>query len=235
MRSAPSRSSPTSPGVADTIDPLAGSYYVERLTDVIEAAAGDYLRRIDEMGGAVAAIEAGFQRGEIEDVAYRHLKLVESGERVIVGVNAFESDAEERIQLQAIPSDAAQRQLDRLDRVRNERDATAVDAALSTPDRRRPDRRQSPSPHPRMRRELRHPRRDLRRPPGRLRHVRPACLILGSPLSPYVCGKYRSPLTHPNHAPTMRLQLNHRSVGPVVPYAVSATSSGGYVLALGRA
>ncbi len=117
-------------GVADTIDPLAGSYYVERLTDVIEAAAGDYLRRIDEMGGAVAAIEAGFQRGEIEDVAYRHLKLVESGERVIVGVNAFESDAEERIQLQAIPSDAAQRQLDRLDRVRNERDATAVDAAL---------------------------------------------------------------------------------------------------------
>ncbi len=117
-------------GVADTIDPLAGSYYVERLTDAIEAAAGDYLRRIDEMGGAVAAIEAGFQRGEIEDSAFRHLKLVESGERVIVGVNAFESDAEERIQLQAIPSDAAQRQLDRLDRVRNERDPAAVDAAL---------------------------------------------------------------------------------------------------------
>ena len=117
-------------GVADAIDPLAGSYYVEHLTDVIEAAAGEYLRRIDEMGGAVAAIEAGFQRGEIEDAAFRHLKLVESGERVIVGVNAFESDAEERIQLQAIPSDAAQRQLDRLDRVRNERDATAVDAAL---------------------------------------------------------------------------------------------------------
>ena len=117
-------------GVADTIDPLAGSYYVERLTDLIEAVAGDYLRRIDEMGGAVAAIEAGFQRGEIEEAAYRHFKLVESGERVIVGVNAFESDAEERIQLQAIPSDAAQRQLDRLDRVRNERDPAAVDAAL---------------------------------------------------------------------------------------------------------
>ena len=117
-------------GVADTIDPLAGSYYVERLTDTVEAAADAYLRRIDELGGAVAAIEAGFQRGEIEDAAYRHLQLVESGERVIVGVNAFESDAEGRIQLQAIPPDAAQRQLNRLDRVRRERDSDAVEAAL---------------------------------------------------------------------------------------------------------
>ena len=117
-------------GVADTIDPLAGSYYVERLTNTIEAAADAYLRRIDELGGAVAAIEAGFQRGEIEDAAYRHLQLVESGERVIVGVNAFESDAEGRIQLQAIPPDAAQRQLDRLDRVRRERDDAAVETAL---------------------------------------------------------------------------------------------------------
>ena len=117
-------------GVADTIDPLAGSYYVERLTDTIEAAADAYLRRIDELGGAVAAIEAGFQRGEIEDAAYRHLQLVETGERVIVGVNAFESDAEGRIQLQAIPPDAAQRQLDRLDRVRRERDSDAVETAL---------------------------------------------------------------------------------------------------------
>ena len=117
-------------GVADTIDPLAGSYYVERLTDTVEAAANAYLRRIDELGGAVAAIEAGFQRGEIEDAAYRHLQLVESGERVIVGVNAFESDAEGRIQLQAIPPGAAQRQLDRLDRVRRERDSDAVETAL---------------------------------------------------------------------------------------------------------
>ena len=117
-------------GVADTIDPLAGSYYVERLTDTVEAAANAYLRRIDELGGAVAAIEAGFQRGEIEDAAYRHLQLVESGERVIVGVNAFESDAEGRIQLQAIPPGAAQRQLDRLDRVRRERDSDTVETAL---------------------------------------------------------------------------------------------------------
>ena len=117
-------------GAADTIDPLAGSYYVERLTDEIESAAQAYLDRIDAMGGAVAAIEAGFQRDEIEEAAYRHLKLVESGERVIVGVNAFESDAEERIELQAIPAGAAERQLERLRRVRAERDSSASDAAL---------------------------------------------------------------------------------------------------------
>ena len=118
-------------GVADTIDPLAGSHYVEHLTDTIEAAAQAYIRQIDTMGGAVKAIEAGFQRGEIEDAAYRHLKLVESGERIIVGVNAFESDSEERIQLQVIPPDAAERQIERLTRVRLERDADACEASLA--------------------------------------------------------------------------------------------------------
>ncbi len=117
-------------GAADTIDPLAGSYYVEHLTDAIESQALDYLDRIEAMGGAVAAIEAGFQRGEIEEAAYRHFNLVESGERVIVGVNAFESDAEERIRMQTIPPGAAERQIDRLLRVRRERDAAAADAAL---------------------------------------------------------------------------------------------------------
>ncbi len=117
-------------GVAETVDPLGGSYYVEELTAALERAAAGYIERIDAMGGAVAAIEAGFQRDEIEDAAYRHLKLVESGERVIVGVNAFESGAEERIRLQTIPPEAAQRQLDRLQRVRNERDSSASEAAI---------------------------------------------------------------------------------------------------------
>ena len=117
-------------GVAETVDPLGGSYYVEELTAALERTATGYIERIDAMGGAVAAIEAGFQRDEIEDAAYRHLKLVESGERVIVGVNAFESGAEERIRLQAIPPEAAQRQLDRLQRVRNERDSSASEAAV---------------------------------------------------------------------------------------------------------
>ena len=117
-------------GVAETIDPLGGSYYVERLTNVIEREATAYIERIDAMGGAVAAIEAGFQRGEIEEAAYRHFQLVESGERVIVGVNAFTSEEDERIELQTIPPHAAQRQLDRLARVRNERDTAASEASL---------------------------------------------------------------------------------------------------------
>ena len=117
-------------GVAETVDPLGGSYYVEELTATLERTATGYIERIDAMGGAVAAIEGGFQRDEIEDAAYRHLKLVESGERVIVGVNAFESGAEERIRLQTIPPEAAQRQLDRLQRVRNERDSSASEAAI---------------------------------------------------------------------------------------------------------
>ncbi len=117
-------------GAADTVDPLGGSYYVERLTDAVEAEANVYLERIDTMGGAVAAIEAGFQRGEIEEAAYRHFHLVESGERVIVGVNAFETDADERIQLQTIPEDAATRQVERLERVRRERDSAAAEGAL---------------------------------------------------------------------------------------------------------
>ncbi len=117
-------------GVAETIDPLGGSYYVEHLTNTIEREASAYIERIDAMGGAVAAIEAGFQRGEIEEAAYRHFQLVESGERVIVGVNAFTSEEDERIELQTIPPHAAQRQLDRLARVRNERDSAASEASL---------------------------------------------------------------------------------------------------------
>ncbi len=117
-------------GVAETIDPLGGSYYVEHLTNTIEREAAAYIERIDAMGGAVTAIEAGFQRGEIEEAAYRHFQLVESGERVIVGVNAFTSDEDARIELQTIPPHAAQRQLDRLTRVRNERDTSASEASL---------------------------------------------------------------------------------------------------------
>ena len=117
-------------GVAETADPLGGSYYVEHLTDAVEREAAAYVEHIDAMGGAVAAIEAGFQRGEIEEAAYRHFQLVESGERVIVGVNAFTSEEDERIELQTIPPHAAQRQLDRLARVRNERDTAASEASL---------------------------------------------------------------------------------------------------------
>jgi len=81
-------------GVADTPDPLAGSYFVEKLTDEVEALAWQYIERIDEMGGAVAAIEQGFQMDEIEQAAYEYTKSIDDDERVIVGVNKFKVDVE---------------------------------------------------------------------------------------------------------------------------------------------
>ena len=77
-------------GVTNTIDPLGGSYFVEKLTDEMEAAAYDYFARIDELGGMVAAIESNFPQREISDAAFEHQAALESGERIMVGVNAFE-------------------------------------------------------------------------------------------------------------------------------------------------
>ena len=80
-------------GVADTVDPLAGSYVIEHLTDEIERRACDYIERIDAMGGALRAIETGFIQGEINDAAYAYQRAVESGEQMVVGVNKFTSAA----------------------------------------------------------------------------------------------------------------------------------------------
>jgi methylmalonyl-CoA mutase N-terminal domain/subunit len=117
-------------GVSDTADPLAGSYYVEHLTNELEAQANQYLERIGGMGGAVKAISAGFQKQEIEESAYQHLRAVESGEKTIVGVNAYQTE-EPSVQ-RILPADPklAQHQLERLNRVRNERDASLVEASL---------------------------------------------------------------------------------------------------------
>lgn len=81
-------------GITDTPDPLAGSYFVESLTDEVERLAWQYITRIDEMGGAVDAIEAGFQMNEIEDAAYRYTKSIDDSSRVLVGVNKFVADSE---------------------------------------------------------------------------------------------------------------------------------------------
>jgi methylmalonyl-CoA mutase, N-terminal domain len=99
-------------GVADTVDPLAGSYVIEHLTDEIVKRADDYIRRIDEFGGSLAAIENGFINGEIQDAAYQYLRAVESGEQIIVGMNQFtvEEEAEPKI-LRVDPAiEASQRQ-----------------------------------------------------------------------------------------------------------------------------
>ena len=117
-------------GVTDTADPLGGSYFVEALTTELEERALQLIERVDELGGAVAAIEQGFVQGEIEEAAFDYTAQVEAGERVIVGVNRFTEAEEEQIELQRIDPDAEQRQLQRTARVRAERDAEAAAEAL---------------------------------------------------------------------------------------------------------
>src|SRR5260370_30038856 len=84
-------------GVTNTADPVGGSYEIERLTDEIESGAVDYLRRIDEMGGTLRAIERGFIQAEIQNAAYEYQRAVESGARIVVGVNRFQQKEEQRI------------------------------------------------------------------------------------------------------------------------------------------
>jgi methylmalonyl-CoA mutase N-terminal domain/subunit len=118
-------------GVPDTVDPLAGSYFVEQLTDEVEKGAWEYLERIDAMGGAVEAIEARFMQGEIEMAAYEFSKAVDDGEKIVVGVNKFTDEAPESTEV--FPIDPAQQraQIERTRRVRAERDQSGVDAALA--------------------------------------------------------------------------------------------------------
>ncbi len=118
-------------GTADVVDPLGGSWYVESLTDDLEGQALEYIRRIDDMGGAVAAIEDGFQMREIGDAAYRHRQEVESGDRTIVGVNRYVSDEPPVEGLMRVDEEAARQQLARLERLRRERDGSAAQAALA--------------------------------------------------------------------------------------------------------
>ncbi|MCY1653278.1 methylmalonyl-CoA mutase [[Kitasatospora] papulosa] len=117
--------------VTATVDPFAGSYVVERMTDDVEAAALELMRKVEDMGGAVDAIERGFQKGEIERSAYRVAQETDSGERVVVGVNRFRLDEEEPYEpLRVDPAIEAQ-QAARLAKLRAERDQGAVDSALA--------------------------------------------------------------------------------------------------------
>jgi len=117
-------------GVTDTVDPLAGSYYVEHLTDEIERRAVDYLERIDRMGGALGAIESGFIQREIQESAYRHQQAVESGERIVVGVNRFQVREERHLRALRIDESVQRAQAQRLKQLRVERDSSAVTRAL---------------------------------------------------------------------------------------------------------
>jgi methylmalonyl-CoA mutase N-terminal domain/subunit len=119
-------------GVTETPDPLAGSYYVESLTNELEAAAWAYLDEIEEMGGTLAAIEGGFQQRQIQESAYRVQQAIERGDLVVVGVNTFRDDdaGEAKSPLQRIDPEGERRQIERVRRVRAERDSAAWGAAL---------------------------------------------------------------------------------------------------------
>jgi methylmalonyl-CoA mutase N-terminal domain/subunit len=122
-------------GVANVADPLGGSFYVESLTDELERLALGYLDRIEGMGGAVSAIEAGFYQEQIADAAFRIQQGIESGERVVVGVNRF-VDAEERsVELQRVSDEDVSMQIDRLRSLRADRDSGAVSEGLGAVER----------------------------------------------------------------------------------------------------
>jgi len=113
-------------GVADSVDPMAGSYLMEHLTDQIERLASDYMRQIDDLGGALAAIEQGYIQEQIQEAAYRYQRAVEKDEEIVVGVNAYQAD--EALELARLEVDPAMQQAQhrRLAALREQRDATRV-------------------------------------------------------------------------------------------------------------
>jgi methylmalonyl-CoA mutase, N-terminal domain len=117
-------------GTTDTADPLGGAFFIEALTDELEEQARELIARIDELGGAVAAIEQGFVQAEIEASAFRYQGQVEAGERVVVGMNAYVEDTPERVELLQVDPEIELRQRERTAQGRAARDATAARSAL---------------------------------------------------------------------------------------------------------
>jgi len=122
-------------GVADIVDPLGGSYLIEHLTDTLEKQAQDYINKIDALGGAVAAIERGFQQREIQESSYKYQKEIESGQRVVIGVNKFASTQPEVTGLQRIDPEQTKKQLARVAEVKRSRDQAKANAALANLER----------------------------------------------------------------------------------------------------
>jgi len=116
--------------VGDTIDPLAGSYFVEALTNEIEKRAMEYIEKIDEMGGAPVAIEQGFIQREIHNSAYKYQRSIDSGERIVVGVNEFIVDEEQQFDYLRVNPEAEMEQVARLNEIKSKRDLSEVQASL---------------------------------------------------------------------------------------------------------
>jgi methylmalonyl-CoA mutase N-terminal domain/subunit len=121
-------------GVADTVDPLAGSYFVEALTDEIEARAQAYIAKIDELGGALRAVEEGFVQREIQDAAYKTQRAIEKGDQVVVGMNRFQTKEHNEGELLRVDESVRRDQMAALRTLRAERDGARVVAALAAID-----------------------------------------------------------------------------------------------------
>jgi methylmalonyl-CoA mutase N-terminal domain/subunit len=117
-------------GITKTIDPLAGSYYVETLTKKIEKGVYEYLEKIEKMGGAIKAIEQGFYQSEIAEQAYRYNKEIETKERIKVGLNEFLMDQEVKVAPLRYDPDAEKKTVEAVQQLRKERDSTRVKQAL---------------------------------------------------------------------------------------------------------
>ena len=117
--------------MTNTIDPLGGSYFVESLTDELEAQAYEYFAKIDELGGMVAAVKQGFPQREISDAAFVFQQEVDAGERTIVGVNAYTDGSDGQINTLRIDPALEQKQIGRLQTARSRRDGAVVERALS--------------------------------------------------------------------------------------------------------
>ena len=117
-------------GITDVVDPLGGSYYIEYLTDKIEKQASDYITKIDSLGGAVAAIEQGFQQREIQDASYKYQKMIEEGKQVIIGVNKFVSGYPKITNMLRVNPEVERKQKERLAQVKRERDNPKVEQTL---------------------------------------------------------------------------------------------------------
>jgi methylmalonyl-CoA mutase, N-terminal domain len=118
-------------GVVNTIDPLGGSYYLEQLTNELERQAYDYFEQIDELGGVIPAIEQNFMQREIAEASFRYQSEVERGERVVVGVNRYELEDEQPLEILRIDPALEQQQIERVQAVRARRDSAAAEAALA--------------------------------------------------------------------------------------------------------
>jgi methylmalonyl-CoA mutase, N-terminal domain len=117
-------------GVANTVDPVGGSYAIEKLTDEIEARAKDYIQRVDAFGGMLRAIETGYVQGEIQKAAYEYQRAIERGERIVVGVNRFVAEEETPIPTLRIDPDMERAQVERLRAMRNRRNSVEAAAAV---------------------------------------------------------------------------------------------------------